>query len=40
MLAGLRRLFDMHQENGCVRFEYETHIYRGRLRGNSPEAET
>jgi hypothetical protein len=31
MLAELQRLFDMHQENGCVRFEYETHIYYGRL---------
>jgi SAM-dependent methyltransferase len=31
MLAELRRLFDMHQEKGCVRFEYEAHIYYGRL---------
>ena len=31
MLAELQRLFDMHQENGRVRFEYETHIYYGRL---------
>jgi ubiquinone/menaquinone biosynthesis C-methylase UbiE len=32
MLAELQRLFDTHQENGCVCFEYETHIYYGRLR--------
>jgi SAM-dependent methyltransferase len=31
MLAELQRLFDRHQENGWVRFEYETHIYYGRL---------
>jgi SAM-dependent methyltransferase len=31
MLAELQNLFDMHQENGYVRFEYETHIYYGRL---------
>jgi SAM-dependent methyltransferase len=31
MLAELRRLFDAHQQNGWVRFEYETHIYYGRL---------
>jgi hypothetical protein len=31
MLADLQKLFDMHQENGCVGFEYETHIYYGRL---------
>ncbi len=31
MLAELQRLFDTHQEKGCVRFEYETHIYYGRL---------
>jgi SAM-dependent methyltransferase len=31
MLAELKRLFDIHQEDGCVRFEYETHIYYGRL---------
>ena len=32
MLAELQRLFDTHQESGFVRFEYETHIYYGRLR--------
>ena len=31
MLAELQKLFDVHQENGRVRFEYETHVYYGRL---------
>ena len=31
MLATLTKLFDAHVENGAVRFEYETHIYYGRL---------
>ena len=31
MLAELEKLFDMHEENGRVRFEYETHIYYGQL---------
>ena len=31
MLAELQRLFDRHQEDGWVRFGYETHIYYGRL---------
>jgi len=31
MLAALRELFDAHAEDGRVRFEYETHVYYGRL---------
>ena len=31
MLATLKKLFDAHAENGAVRFEYETHVYYGRL---------
>jgi SAM-dependent methyltransferase len=31
MLAELRRIFDAHQENSRVRFEYGTHIYYGQL---------
>jgi SAM-dependent methyltransferase len=31
MLAALRRLFDAHAEDGRVRFEYQTHVYHGRL---------
>ena len=32
MLAELRRIFDQHAQNGRVRFEYETHVYYGRLK--------
>jgi len=32
MMAGLKKLFDEHAEGGRVRFEYETHIYYGRLK--------
>src|SRR5205823_12563900 len=31
MLGELRRIFDLHQENGCVAFEYITRMYYGRL---------
>jgi SAM-dependent methyltransferase len=31
MLAALARLFDEHQQNNQVRFEYETELYFGRL---------
>jgi SAM-dependent methyltransferase len=31
MLAELRRIFDLHQENGKITFEYLTHLYYGRL---------
>jgi SAM-dependent methyltransferase len=31
MLAALRGVFDRHAENGRVRFEYQTHVYYGRL---------
>jgi hypothetical protein len=31
MLAELRRLFDRHQEDGRVTFEYDTELYLGRL---------
>src|SRR5579863_5725401 len=31
MLGALKRIFDTHQENGAVCFEYETHVYYGRL---------
>jgi len=31
MLAELKRLFDGHQQDGRVRFDYETHMYYGRL---------
>jgi SAM-dependent methyltransferase len=32
MLAELRRIFGTHAENDCVRFQYTTHVYYGRLR--------
>lgn len=31
MLAELKRIFDMHQQNGIVAFEYDTHVYYGHL---------
>ncbi|HEX4076340.1 MAG TPA: class I SAM-dependent methyltransferase [Candidatus Acidoferrales bacterium] len=31
MLAALREIFDRHAEDGRVRFEYQTHVYYGRL---------
>jgi len=31
MLKALRGIFDRHAENGRVRFEYQTHVYYGRL---------
>src|SRR5579862_6117683 len=31
MLSGLRRIFDAHQVNDRVRFEYDTRVYYGRL---------
>jgi SAM-dependent methyltransferase len=31
MLSALRRLFEAHQENGEVAFNYETHMYYGQL---------
>jgi SAM-dependent methyltransferase len=31
MLADLRKIFDSHAVSGRVRFEYETHVYHGRL---------
>jgi SAM-dependent methyltransferase len=31
MLATLKRIFEAHQQNGLVVFEYETHVYHGRL---------
>jgi SAM-dependent methyltransferase len=31
MLATLREIFDRHAVDGRVRFEYETHVYYGRL---------
>ena len=31
MIAELKRLFDKHQRNGCVRMEYDTNIYFGKL---------
>jgi hypothetical protein len=31
MLAELRRLFDRHQRDGRVVFEYDTQVYWGRL---------
>jgi SAM-dependent methyltransferase len=31
MLAALHRLFETHQENGTVRFEYETNLHLGRF---------
>jgi SAM-dependent methyltransferase len=31
MLCALRHLFETHQENGVVRFNYETHMYYGQL---------
>jgi SAM-dependent methyltransferase len=32
MMAGLKRLFEKHEEGGRVRFEYETHVYYGRVK--------
>ena len=31
MMEQLRRIFDLHQQNGVVRMEYRTHIYAGKL---------
>jgi SAM-dependent methyltransferase len=31
MLAALREIFDRHAKDGRVRFEYQTHVYYGRL---------
>jgi SAM-dependent methyltransferase len=31
MLAALKRIFDARQKNGTVAFEYDTHVYYGRL---------
>jgi ubiquinone/menaquinone biosynthesis C-methylase UbiE len=31
MLAALEQIFSTHQRNGCVVFEYDTHVYYGRL---------
>lgn len=31
MMAELRRLFDIHEENGQIVFTYETHLYLGRV---------
>ena len=31
LLRELRRIFDIHQRNGTVRFEYETEVYWGHL---------
>jgi SAM-dependent methyltransferase len=31
MLVDLQRIFDFHSKEGCVRFEYRTHVYYGRL---------
>jgi SAM-dependent methyltransferase len=31
MLAELRRIFDLHQENGKIGFEYTTRLYYGQL---------
>jgi ubiquinone/menaquinone biosynthesis C-methylase UbiE len=32
MLADLRKIFDSHAVSGRVRFEYETHVYYGRMK--------
>lgn len=31
MLVELKRIFDAHQKNGIVAFEYDTHVYYGHL---------
>src|SRR5262249_12781832 len=31
MLTALREIFDAHQQDGCVRFEYDTELYFGPL---------
>jgi SAM-dependent methyltransferase len=31
MLAELKRIFESHQQNGTVAFEYDTHVYYGHL---------
>jgi hypothetical protein len=33
MLADMRAIFDAHQVDGAVRFDYETTLYFGSLRG-------
>ena len=30
MVESLKRIFDTHQQNGCVMFEYDTHVYFGK----------
>lgn len=35
MLAALRQVFDAHQQDGSVRFEYRTEVLCGRLQGTS-----
>jgi len=32
LVAGLKRLFEEHQQGGQVRFDYETHVYYGHLK--------
>ena len=34
MQEGLYKLFDQYQEDGRVRFDYETRVYLGRLTGD------
>ncbi len=31
MLVALKQIFDAHQKDGQVAFEYETHVYYGHL---------
>lgn len=37
MLAELRRIFDLYQEDGKVVFEYKTHIFCGQIGGEAAE---
>jgi hypothetical protein len=32
-MADLQNIFDTHNENGVVNFEYDTRVYYGHLRG-------
>jgi hypothetical protein len=31
MLVALKQIFDKHQKNGIVVFDYDTHVYYGHL---------
>jgi hypothetical protein len=31
MLRDLQRIYERHRQDGCVRFEYDTHVYFGQV---------